>query len=394
MRKPAIRTHKHGRLFRAAAVLLSIAATLMIIYLVVIYSRAAVISYWRGIWIETAMTTGDHQWLATAFFPQQVIEEVMARKTDTSELVGGIEFLNRREEARTPETQAPETSAPETAPGTTTEVTTAETTTGVTTAETAPDPNDILGQAALKVGAADYAGNTVKVNDIGQGIVVSEVVGNGFKGKVMLIDDPSRIFIGETPYKDTEGLRILDMLDYHKAVAGINASGFSDPNGEGNGGEVFGISCSGGSYWGDYASYYGSVALTDSDTLVVGSMSLWNDVTVRDGIQFGPVLMANGEKTVTGSAGYGIQPRTAIGQREDGAIVMVVIDGRNLLHSIGCTVGDLADIFESYGCVNAACCDGGSSSIMAYDGEVITQNCSLNPSVGRRLPNAFLVREK
>mgnify|MGYP005873766347 FL=1 len=51
-------------------------------------------------------------------------------------------------------------------------------------------------------------------------------------------------------------------------------------------------------------------------------------------------------------------------------------------------------MLEKYGVVNAACCDGGSSSVLAYDGEVLNKNSSANPDYGRRLPNAFLVAPK
>lgn len=46
--------------------------------------------------------------------------------------------------------------------------------------------------------------------------------------------------------------------------------------------------------------------------------------------QFSPVLIADGVKQVSGSAGYGLQPRTAIGQRADGVIALLVIDGRDV----------------------------------------------------------------
>jgi exopolysaccharide biosynthesis protein len=74
--------------------------------------------------------------------------------------------------------------------------------------------------------------------------------------------------------------------------------------------------------------------------------------------------------------------------------MFLVIDGRDITWSVGCTVGDMAEIMMQYGVVNAACCDGGSSSIMAYNGEVLNHNSSANPAYGRRMPNAFLVRPK
>ena len=213
--------------------------------------------------------------------------------------------------------------------------------------------------------------------------------------KIMLIDDPARVWVGTIPdnLKGIEGLRIKDMLKYHDAVAGINASGFNDPLENGLGGSPVGMCCSNGQYWGSYVNYYGSIVLTTSDKLVVGKIDIWDKYNIRDGIQFGPVLIANGETKVSGSAGYGIHPRTAIGQREDGVIAFLVIDGRSAI-SVGCTVGELAVILQKYNIVNAACCDGGASSLIAYNGEIITNNSSYNPSYGRLLPNAFLVKHK
>ena len=259
-------------------------------------------------------------------------------------------------------------------------------------------PIDILGQKDLKVGEKDYAGYEVLVNDIEQGIVISEIVGTTplgtYRGKIMLIDDPSRVYLGSTPTKGVEGLRIKAMMAHHGAIAGINASGFPDPGDNGNGGTVIGLSFSEGQFWGEAVSYYGAVLITSGDRLVVGNVKDWDKYDIRAGIQFGPVLIADGEASVEGSGGYGIQPRTAIGQREDGVIVFLIIDGRQPSWSIGCTLGDMIEILQKYEVVNAACCDGGSSSVMAYKGEVITKNSSLNPTYGRRLPNAWLVEPK
>ena len=80
--------------------------------------------------------------------------------------------------------------------------------------------------------------------------------------------------------------------------------------------------------------------------------------------------------------------------RDSVVIAFLVIDVRDPTWSIGCTVGDLADILEDYQMINASCCDGGASSCIAYNGKLTTKNCSWNPEVGRILPNAFMVRSK
>ena len=339
---------------------------LMLCYSLFVYSPNPFIAHWRTIWIETAMSTWHHQWLATSFFPEEIIDEVLRNMATDEDVQGGEDALS----TGTAEPPEPEP-------------------------EPVPEEIDILDQKNITVGGKDYAGNTVLVNDIEEGLVISEIVGAGYRGKIMLVDDPSRVYLGTTRYKNQTGERILSIMENYGAIAGINASGFRDPGGEGNGGVVVGTSCSRGELWGEHVGYYGSIVLTTDDKLVVGSISAWSTYTnIRDGIQFSPVLIANGVKQVSGSAGYGLQPRTAIGQRADGVIALLIIDGRDVTWSIGCTVGDMADILVAYGIVNAACCDGGASSVLAYNGEVITKNCSLNPSLGRILPNAFLVAPK
>lgn len=358
----------------------AIAAGLAALYLIAVFSDIPFIAKWRTLWIETAMTTADHQWLATAFIPASVIEKVMENKNTTTDVIGGGDHLN--ETTRSDDTKPVD--PPETQPDDTDET---------TAPVDEPDPNDILGQKNLKVGDTDYAGNTVLVNDIDEGIVISEIVGSSFRGKIMLIDDPSRVYLGTTTKKNEEGLRIKAMMEHYGAVAGINASGFADPDDSGTGGEVMGMSYD-GEFWGEYVNFYGSILITSDDRLVVGDVKNWDKYDIRAGIQFGPVLIADGKAAITGSGGYGIQPRTAIGQREDGVMIFLVIDGRKVGWSLGCTMEDLIDILTKYGAVNAACCDGGSSSVLAYKGEVINKNSSLNPGYGRRLPNAFLVKPK
>ena len=369
------RKPKKGIKKRYIIVPLAVLASLCALYLTAVFSTIPFIEKWRALWIETAMTTADHQWLATAFIPGSVIDKVMAQKNNTSDVIGGSEHLNNADETTSADTEKPLPDEPD------------------EPSPEEPDGSDILGQNKLVVGGNDYAGYKVLVNDTDEGIVISEIHENGYRGKIMLIDDPSRVFLGTTDKKDTEGLRIKAMMSLYGAVAGINASGFADPNDQGTGSDIVGMSYD-GEFWGEYVDFYDSILITTENRLVVGRVLDWEKYNIRAGIQFGPVLIADGEAMVSGSGGYGIQPRTAIGQREDGVIVFLVIDGRQIGWSLGCTVEDLVNILQKYNVINAACCDGGSSSVLAYKGEVITKNSSLNPDYGRRLPNAFLVAPK
>ena len=68
-------------------------------------------------------------------------------------------------------------------------------------------------------------------------------------------------------------------------------------------------------------------------------------------------------------------PRSAIGQRQDGIVLFLVINGR-ISSSIGADMVDLCDIMERYGAYNAANLDGGASS------ELVINNKIINTPVG------------
>ena len=132
----------------------------------------------------------------------------------------------------------------------------------------------------------------------------------------------------------------------------------------------------------------GFAGFDSNNILHVGrlTVSQIKDRDIQSGVCFGPVLVANGEGVKSNFSG--VNPRTGIGQRSDGAVLMLVIEGRQVT-SLGATYQDMTDIFLSYGAVNACNLDGGSSSMMWYNGSYVNQCASV---VGiRRLPTTFLV---
>ena len=110
---------------------------------------------------------------------------------------------------------------------------------------------------------------------------------------------------------------------------------------------------------------------------------------IRDAITFGPRLIVNGEPANVKGQSSGLNPRTAIGQRADGAVLMLVIDGRQS-SSLGATYSDLIKVMVEYGAVNAINLDGGSSSLMYYRGNYLNNGVVLTGS--REMPTAFIVR--
>ncbi|MBR0416512.1 MAG: phosphodiester glycosidase family protein, partial [Firmicutes bacterium] len=103
-------------------------------------------------------------------------------------------------------------------------------------------------------------------------------------------------------------------------------------------------------------------------------------------------LVINGEARELNGAGSGANPRTVIGQREDGAILLLVTDGRGKSGHLGATASDLISIMLKYGAVNAANLDGGSSSCMYYNGSMLMDSVTLwATNSSWKLPTAFVV---
>lgn len=112
---------------------------------------------------------------------------------------------------------------------------------------------------------------------------------------------------------------------------------------------------------------------------------------VRDAVSFGPFLIVNGKPSiVNGNGGWGYAPRTAIGQRQDGIILLLIIDGRQA-HSLGASLKDVIDIMQKYGAYNAANLDGGSSSGLFASGTLINKPSGDTPTGERNIPNAFVL---
>ncbi len=235
---------------------------------------------------------------------------------------------------------------------------------------------------------------TAKAIDSSSGITIEDITGPTYRGKVMLIQDPKRVKLAVTKNIGITGERVSDFVKDTGAIAGINAGGFYDPEGKGNGAIPDGITMQDGKLVsnniGDKAV---NIAGFDKQgKLVLGRMTAkqLQDNNMREAVTFSPNLMVNGKVVIAGDGGWGIAPRTGIGQRADGTVIFVVIDGRQPSWSLGATLGDLAKVFEDYHAVNAVNLDGGSSSEMFFQGKV--QNRLWDVFGERYLATAFVVK--
>jgi exopolysaccharide biosynthesis protein len=224
-------------------------------------------------------------------------------------------------------------------------------------------------------------------------IEIYDVSGLTYVGKMMVINDPSLVKVGICRYfgqSEYFGDTLSTMVKRYDALAAVNGGGFDDPGGSGSGSIPLGITISDGELlWGEPDEKVSLIGFNKDNVLIVGEMTV-NDamkLDLRDAISFGPALIINGVSSNV-SGGSSLNPRTAIGQRADGAILLLCIDGRQP-NSLGASLEDLVDIFLEYEAVNAANLDGGSSSIMIYNGEQISNRSLL--VYDRPLPTSIIV---
>ena len=230
------------------------------------------------------------------------------------------------------------------------------------------------------------------VDEDGDGIIIDNVKGEGYSGYMMIVQDPSRVIMGSKPESfGVRGYTVEEMVKEFDAVAGINAGGFYDPNGQGNGSIPDSLVVVDGQvYYAANGERNGFVGFDSNYIMHVGmpTLSEIQEKSIMTGACFGPVLVANGEPADPSTLASGVNPRTAIGQRSDGAVLMLVIDGRQVT-SMGAKYQDLVDIMLRYGAVNACNLDGGSSSLMWFEDGYVN-NCASVIGI-RPVPTTFLV---
>ena len=278
--------------------------------------------------ITTAMTTMTHQYFATWFYDDETIQAVLAKNKveETDEITNTNTIIVNKTSSKTEYANEYEKAILE------------------------KDPNN-----------DDYK--------------IIEIEGKGYSGYLAAIYDPSRIKTVYTKKLGTSGQYLTQMAKDNDALIAINGGGFEDPNFNSNGANPLGITFSDGKLvtsktWGGSG---GLIGFTQDNKLVLGKMTVKQaqEMKIRDGVTFGPFLIVNGKPSkVLGNGGWGTAPRTAIGQRQDGIVLFLVIDGRTVTKP-GADMNDLIEIMQRYGAYNATNLDGGTSSAMVVNGKII-----------------------
>lgn len=271
---------------------------------------------------------------------------------------------------------------------------------------------EIVDSNSLQSMDTDVDTGLIKVDENSvKDIEIKEISGGNFFATMMIIPDPSKVSVATT-YPFGEYGKTLDVIVKESgAIAGING-GIYESSGNKGGRPMGTVVSKGQIVWNSpHGVGYHLVGFDENNILRILSIAgmskaevekLIKDEKIRDAVTFQEEasdannhfvkLIVNGEKRVANGLGSGANPRTAIGQRADGTVLMLVTDGRGASGHLGATANDLIDIMEEYGAINAANIDGGSSSTMYYDDKYLMTSVTLYYSNSSwRLPEAFVV---
>lgn len=309
---------------------------------------------WHGFrdWlITTAMTTLSHQWMATTFYSEETIQSVLSENV----------VIETGESTNTEEVE-------------------------------------IVAVLNEEIYENEYEEAILKKDEGNDLYKVIDIKGEGYTGHLVAIYDPSKISVCTTKYLGTKGQYLVDMANENDAVVAINGGGFIDPNYNSLGGVPQGIVIKNGKIISNksYKKSGGIIGFTEDNKLVLGKMTAQEALNkgVRDAVTFGPFLIVNGKPSfIKGNGGWGTAPRSAIGQRKDGIVLFLVIDGR-MIGRPGADMVDLTEIMQNYGAYNAANLDGGTSCGLVVEGELINDPVNGNGKhKTRMIATGFIVKE-
>ena len=244
-------------------------------------------------------------------------------------------------------------------------------------------------------------------------IEIHAVNGNNFEGKMMVVNDPSKISLATTYPWGEYGKELGVLTEDASAIAGVNGGIYYSSGNKG--GRPLGVTVSNGEIQDISLGLVGLylIGFDENNLLRIISLDGMNKAQVeeliktekiRDAVAFQEEssdknnhfvkLIINGEKRELNGMGSGANPRTAIGQRKDGSVLILVTDGRGKNGHLGATASDIIDIMAEYGAVNAANLDGGSSSSLYYNHEYLMTSVTFYyANSSWRLPTAFVVKD-
>lgn len=427
---------------KTLAIILTVILCLEGLYFFCIYTQNSFVSYWRTAYINTALSTMRHQWLATAFIPADVIQDVLDENAEKVSIMDGDQATSSW--SKPDGSDLPKPPVQNEDPGSqeidvnVQEMPVEEKTEEEKLAEARaaffevfwevePTSMDAYVAQHPEVLANGWEGidiNEAGVKDEGTSIrtifdeqvlainaidkiILIRAEGSGYRGVLAKGKDPAQLSIeysaGIGYYgdgKQSYGLTCGELAQQSGAILAMTASGFIDRDyqgnwGAGNGGYLAGYMMSNGYEYGNHYYNYGNnkykrMELREDNLLYIVDVSAPVHEKTTDAMEFQPAMIVDGEILVSD---WWIEknPRTCIGQSDRYEILMLAIEGRRPLEGlIGTDVNVCAELLKQHGCMQAMNVDGGTSAMLWYDGENVIR-CS-NPNLeneGRGLPNIW-----
>ena len=368
-----------------------LAALLALLLLVECTYCVAVFTDWcppltslRNMYIETALSTLHHRWLATALIPGDIVQEVWEGLEDSRNAQLGQNSAGWETEETTgkrgfyelfPELEESAVRA------------------------WAPISGEELEKLYVNHSGLDEVGldlytrqgDQVLAIDAKNGILAVRIREELFRGGLILAKYPDRLSCAAAENWGIEGRTAGQIAAAHGALVAMTASGFRDSEKEGTA-QTGAAMCGGVPYGEHLKPGYKRIELRSDNRLYVVDAPDGFHPDCTDASEWSPALIVDGQTVVTKEDHYNARnPRCCLGQTADGTVLMLCIEGR-YLDSLGATAPECAEVLARYGAYQAMNLDGGTSAILWYDGRYITRCSDPDRPEGRPLPNCWIYK--
>lgn len=294
--------------------------------------------------VTTALSTGGHKYFAYVLYSQDMVKKVVSANTTTQgekfSNVDDIEFI---------------------------------------------DPSDVT------VYANEYEKQILQKEEGNDLYKIFRINEGSFNGYVTVVYQPKRLDLAIT--SNRYGNEVSELAQMNNAIVAINGGGYAVA--EDYSKSPYSILISDHSIYYDTGKTGEIVGMNDDGVLMLMNSTAQEavDAGMKWGLEFGPFLIVNGKAAqFTGNGGYGYQPRTVIGQRKDGIVIMLTIDGRGANGSNGASMVELTEVLLRYGVYNACNLDGGGSTVLVEKGKLINSPVSYQGAGERNVLNAVILR--
>ena len=374
-----------GNLLKGLTVFLALVLLLACTYCIAVFTDwCPPLTALRNQYIETALSTMNHRWLATALIPGDIVQEVWEGLEDSRNAQLG-QNSSGWETGETPQNRDFYELFPELEPS--------------AVRAWAPLPAEELAELYVNYAGLDEVGLDLRTRqgdqvlaiDAKNGILVVRIREELYRGVLILGKYPERLSCAAAERWGVAGQTAGELAAANGALVAMTASGFDDSAPEGTA-QTGAAMCGGVPYGEHLQEGYKRMELRANDRLYVVDAPMDFHPDCTDASEWSPALIVDGKTVVSKDDHYNARnPRCCLGQAADGTVLMLCIEGR-YLDSLGATAPECAEILARYGAYQAMNLDGGTSAICWYDGEYITRCSDPDRPEGRPLPNAWIYK--